>query len=134
MPPMPLWTAGEWALMLGALGGLVASLVASLRVLAETAEIRARLHRAEETASQTLSAAADASAQTRTNHGSSMRDAIDRLEGSVSGLRREFGVEIGGLRKDIGRVTDQVTADRAASRAADADMLHRLASLEQERN
>ena len=123
---MIAWTAAEWAIILGALGAFVGSIVASLKVLAEVAEIRARVHEAEKARGQTL-AAAQATAAQLTNNGG-VRDAIDRIEqtqatlrAEVAGVRDAVGdvkADVRGVKRDVGRLADQDTTDRTEASKA----------------
>ena len=125
---MPAWTAAEWAIILGALGAFVGSIVASLKVLAEVAEIRARVHEAEQTRDQTLAAAQATAAQLTNNGGASVRDAIDRIEQTQATLRAEVaGVrdavgdvksDVRGVKRDVGRLATQDITDRTDSNNA----------------
>lgn len=125
---MTAWTAAEWAIMLGALGAFVGSIVASLKVLAEVSEIRSRVHEAEQTRDQTLEAAQATAAQLTNNGGASVRDAIDRIEQTQATLRAEVaGVrdavgdvksDVRGVKRDVGRLADQDITDRTDSNKA----------------
>ena len=125
---MTAWTAAEWAIILGALGAFVGSIVASLKVLAEVAEIRARVHEAEKTRDQTLAAAQATAAQLTNDGGASVRDAIDRIEqtqatlrAEVAGVRDAVGdvkADVRGVKRDVGRLADQDTTDRTEASKA----------------
>lgn len=125
---MPAWTAAEWAIILGALGAFVGSIVASLKVLAEVSEIRERAREAEQTRDQTLEAAQATAAQLASNGGASVRDAIDRIEQTQATLRAEVaGVrdavgdvksDVRGVKRDVGRLADQDITDRTHSNKA----------------
>ena len=125
---MPAWTAAEWAIILGALGAFVGSIVASLKVLAEITEIRARVHESDRKRDETLKVAQATAAQLTNNGGASVRDAIDRIEqnqatlrAEVAGVRDAIGdvkADVRGVKRDVGRLADQDTTDRTESNEA----------------
>ena len=140
---MPAWTAAEWAIILGALGAFVGSIVASLKVLAEVSEIRARVHEAEQTRDQTLAAAQATAAQLTNNGGASVRDAIDRIEQTQATLRTEIAsvrdavgdvkADVRGVKRDVGRLaTQDKRLDARIDWLRDAILGRRRAMLEPE--
>lgn len=101
------------------LGGLAAAIVAALaargsRAKAESAHTEAR--KAATGVAAVEAGVAAVKAETKTNHGSSMRDAIDRIEAnqkSERGARMRLEVaidgvasDVRGMRRDIGRLQD----------------------------
>ena len=102
-------SAAEWALLISAVGGLLVGLAAVLKSRADVAAMRTSVDRM---ASQT----AQIHHETQSNDGSSMRDAVLRIEGTLTQLRDDVsGLEkdVRGVRRDVGRVADENQADRA---------------------
>ena len=128
MPEIPAWSAAEWAMILGAIGAFLGSIVASGKVLAEIAEIRVKVYAAEGKRDETHAAAQAAAAQLVNNGGTSIRDAIDRIEGNQAALRAEVArvreavgdvkSDVCGVKRDVGRLADQDTTDRTDSNKA----------------
>ena len=128
---IPAWTAAEWALMIGAVAGFITTAVGVLKTLAEVADIRAKVDRAESVRASTLTAAEQARDELRPNGGSTVKDAVNRierhLEEGLSAVRDDIGLvreDVRGAKRDIGRLADADQADRDAASKAH-DQIHR---------
>lgn len=119
---MPAWSPEEWALILGAVGVLVTSLAASMKVLAEISEIRARVEQSEQSRDQTLKVATQARDELKNNGGSTVKDAVDRIEKQIDLVRED----VRGMKRDVGRLAEVDAEDREVAAETHAQIHRRI--------
>lgn len=125
MPPWldtPEEAATILASVLGVLGTIGAAIVAAVAVVI-VAGVKVWRSKIKPLLTETQQAATHAADQLTPNHGSTVRDAVRRIEETVDRLDRTTNQRLGDLRRDVSRYTDQ--NDRAHS-----EIFKRLRGLE----
>ncbi len=115
---MPSFTIVELTLILSAVGGVVGTLVAALKTLAEAREIRARVQQSERERAKTAEVIHETRDQLKNNGGSSFKDSLDVLVTQVG----QLGDDLRGMRADMGRLASVDQADREASTITHAQL------------
>lgn len=132
---MPPWTIAEWSLIIGAVGGFIASAAGTAKIWAEVTEIRSRVDAAAHVRGQALIAAQQARDELRPNGGSTVKDAVVAIRSDMRVVRTEVEFLRGDLRsvrEDIGRLAEVDLADRAAAAEAHEHLHQRIDQLRHE--
>ena len=138
-PPLPPWEV--WGPLLAGMAALVTAIAGGAKIVGELREVRRQTDRAAADAAAVL-------AQQHPDHGSSMRDALNRVEALTTQLvteqaalrddmsdvrtaQRRQDAELARIHRTVAAVGDRVTQESARTAAQLSDHSERVRALEQ---